>query len=54
MAGKTYTKMLSGDLKGEAKKQDSLLKYNQRIAKANIHYKMIEIERQRKEKKNEA
>jgi hypothetical protein len=54
MAGKTYTKMISGENKGKAKNLDSFEKYNKRMAKANIHYKMIEIERQRREKTNEA
>jgi hypothetical protein len=50
MAGKYYIKNISEDLKGKAQNQYSFEKYNKRMAKANIHYKMIVLERQRREK----
>ena len=53
MAGKYYIKNISEDLKGKAQNQYSFEKYNKRMAKANIHYKMIELERQRREKTKE-
>ena len=49
MMGKIYTKNISEDLKGKAQNQDSFQKYNKRMLKANIHYKMIVLERQRRE-----
>jgi hypothetical protein len=54
MQVKTSVKRNCQDNKGKAKKVDLFERYNQRMAKGNIHYKMIELERQRKEKTNEA
>ena len=50
MAGKTYTIMQAGERKGESDKQDKYHKYKQRMEKAHICFRMIQMERKNRQK----
>lgn len=50
MAGKTYTLMQTAERKGKIDEQDKYHKRKQRIEKAHICFKMIELERKNRQK----
>ena len=50
MVGKTYTVMQTSVRKGESDKQDKHHKYKQRIEKAHIWFRMIQVERKNRQK----